>query len=249
MVTQPHILLIGDSCKDVYIIGDVNRISPEAPVPVLSNTTTIEKPGMAANVKNNLEALDCIVDFITNSADSIVKTRYVDRKTKNQLLRVDNDTDVEEWQFDYTLDFNCYDAVVISDYNKGFLSYSNIDDVLSAFDGPVFIDTKKTDLKQFGNAYVKINEFEYNTRTSDCEHLIVTLGKNGARYQDREHPVPDIEVTDVCGAGDTFLAALAYQQTNNGNIDQSIEFANRAAAVTVGHFGVYAPSLKEIVPS
>jgi sugar/nucleoside kinase (ribokinase family) len=56
----------------------------------------------------------------------------------------------------------------------------------------------------------------------------------------------EIAVTDVCGAGDTFLAALCYEYLKSNNMDLAIEFAIRASAVTVQHIGVYAPTLEEI---
>ena len=51
------ILIVGDSCKDVFIYGDVTRLSPEAPVPVFNPRKTIENDGMAKNVSNNVEVL------------------------------------------------------------------------------------------------------------------------------------------------------------------------------------------------
>jgi len=60
------ILLIGDSCIDEYRIGTVDRLSPEAPVPVVKIIKHFSTPGMAANVKINLEKLGIDVDFITN---------------------------------------------------------------------------------------------------------------------------------------------------------------------------------------
>ena len=74
------ILLIGDSCKDEYHYGRSHRLSPEAPVPVLNFKNTIVKPGMAANVRENLLAFDCDVDFITNK-EEIVKSRYIDQRS------------------------------------------------------------------------------------------------------------------------------------------------------------------------
>jgi sugar/nucleoside kinase (ribokinase family) len=53
-------------------------------------------------------------------------------------------------------------------------------------------------------------------------------------------------VTDVCGAGDTFLAALAYQFLVTNSMPDAVKFANKAAAITVQHVGVYAPRLEEI---
>jgi D-beta-D-heptose 7-phosphate kinase/D-beta-D-heptose 1-phosphate adenosyltransferase len=54
-----------------------------------------------------------------------------------------------------------------------------------------------------------------------------------------------VEVADVCGAGDTFLSALAYQYLITNDIELSIPFAIRASEITVQHMGVYAPDLRE----
>ena len=52
---QYNILLMGDSCVDEYQYGTCDRISPEAPVPVLNFTKSIKVLGMAGNVYNNLK--------------------------------------------------------------------------------------------------------------------------------------------------------------------------------------------------
>jgi len=61
---RPKILVIGDLILDEYIWGSVNRISPEAPVPVLETKSETMALGGAANVANNLVALDCDVTLI-----------------------------------------------------------------------------------------------------------------------------------------------------------------------------------------
>ena len=61
---QYRILLIGDLGLDVYTYGSVDRISPEAPVPVFVPHDQVMLPGMADNVRVNLEALGCDVKFI-----------------------------------------------------------------------------------------------------------------------------------------------------------------------------------------
>jgi D-beta-D-heptose 7-phosphate kinase/D-beta-D-heptose 1-phosphate adenosyltransferase len=66
-------------------------------------------------------------------------------------------------------------------------------------------------------------------------------------FRDRLFPVPDTEVVDVCGAGDTFLSALCFNYLKTSDLVQSIRFAISAASVTVKHRGVYAPSLSEII--
>ena len=238
------ILLIGDNCIDQYHYGDVVRISPEAPVPVFDFKRAETKPGMAANVAVNLEALGCQVDFVHGNK-TCVKTRLIDIKSNQQLLRIDQDQISKAVKIDCNT-INNYDAVVISDYAKGSLDYPTVQKIRQKFQGPIFMDTKMTDLTYFNGIYIKINEKEYNNLTSDCDELIVTLGSRGAQYKGETYPTPAIEVADVCGAGDTFLAALVYEFLKTGHMPDAVKFANKAAAVTVQHIGVYAPRLEEI---
>ncbi len=58
---RPKILVVGDLILDEYIWGGVNRISPEAPVPILETRSENLALGGAANVANNLVALGCEV--------------------------------------------------------------------------------------------------------------------------------------------------------------------------------------------
>ena len=75
------VLVIGDSCKDVFIYGDIERISPEAPIPVFKPTHEESNGGMAKNVANNVEALDMHLYTITNK-NCIIKKRYVDARIR-----------------------------------------------------------------------------------------------------------------------------------------------------------------------
>lgn len=242
------ILLLGDGCTDVYQYGLVDRISPEAPVPVFVPVHKETKPGMAGNVHQNLLALGCEVNFQRGTQST--KTRFLDMRSKQQLLRVDDDVIAKAFSFDLlSLDLieSC-DAIVISDYDKGFITYDLLDKLILTFKPkPIFIDTKKTDLAKLEGAFVKINSLEYTKIKTECSNLIVTIGKHGASYKGIDYPAPNIDVTDVCGAGDTFLSALAYQYlATEGNIEEAMKFAIRASAVTVQHTGVYAPTLEEI---
>ena len=82
------VLIIGDSCKDVFIYGGVKRLTPEAPVPVFNPESEKSNDGMARNVANNVEALNTTIYTITNN-NSIRKIRYVDEKSNQLVLRVD----------------------------------------------------------------------------------------------------------------------------------------------------------------
>lgn len=246
-----NVLLIGDSCVDEYRIGTVDRLSPEAPVPVIKITDVEVVPGMSANVKKNLENLGVYADFVTNT-EKIVKTRYIDKRSGQHMLRVDDEPKVVSWDGKTPFPISTYDAIIISDYNKGFLTYQQIAEIISAAKGPVFIDTKKTQLADISasHVYIKINDSEYKNARSLPSNLIVTLGDRGAWYKNTNTevlvPTKQVEVVDVCGCGDTFLSALAVQFLYTKNIEKSIIFANIAAGLTVQHRGNYAPSYDEI---
>jgi len=240
---QSKILLLGDSCYDEYHIGTVTRISPEAPVPIFDLESTLIKRGMAYNVYNNLVNLGAKVDIITEFRER--KHRYIDNKTGQQLIRIDEKRKAE--QVDTSEEnLNNYDAVVVSDYNKGFIEEGDIKELRQKFDGPIFVDTKKKDLSQFDGCFVKINQYEYEQAEYLTDELIITYGSKKVEYKNRSYIPPKVETHDVCGAGDTFLASLIFKYLEEYDMDQAIKFAMQAASVTVQHIGVYAPTLKEI---
>ena len=240
------ILLIGDNCVDVYRYGSVDRISPEAPVPVFVPKYDIVKDGMAGNVRRNLEALGCQVKYLFGETST--KTRLIDTRSKQQIVRIDKDVLSAPITIETVLPD--YDAIVISDYNKGAVSYELIEDLRKNFSGPIFVDTKKTDLARLEGCFIKINELEHSRATSFPEGvpsgLIVTYGERGVFYNDFVFGAKTVEVADVCGAGDTFLSALVYQYLNTTDMHKAINFAIDASAITVQHLGNYAPTHDEI---
>jgi D-beta-D-heptose 7-phosphate kinase/D-beta-D-heptose 1-phosphate adenosyltransferase len=201
---------------------------------------------MAGNVLKNLEALGCTVNFLHGKISR--KKRIIDERSKQQLLRIDNDEISDPITIDSELP--AYDAIVISDYNKGTVSYELVEDLRSRFKGPIFIDTKKTDLARFNGCYVKINQLEKKRATSlpDDKWLIVTHGSDGATWNKWVFPAEVVgDVTDVTGAGDTFLAAFAYEFLIQEFVQAAVKFAIRASGITVQHVGVYAPRLDQLL--
>jgi D-beta-D-heptose 7-phosphate kinase/D-beta-D-heptose 1-phosphate adenosyltransferase len=235
------IILLGDTCVDYYQYGTVDRISPEAPVPVFCPKYVHRMDGMAANVANNLRSLGA--EVISHYSEPSEKTRIIDERSKQHLIRIDRDVIGKP----ISADIDCTDAdvIVISDYNKGAITYELIDS-LRQFNKPMFIDTKKSDLAKFSGCFLKINDKEFQARTSDADNLIVTYGGSHVTFNDRIYNVPTVPVFDVCGAGDTFLAALVIRYLRTANMDEAITFAIKAASITVQHVGVYAPTLEEI---
>ena len=233
------VLLIGDSCEDRYFYGDVKRLSPEAPVPILEYKRGVTSEGMVKNVYNNLKAFGIEIDLLTNE-EKVIKTRFIDEKSNYQILRSDEEPEIKP--FSHQLPKNNYDALIISDYDKGFISQEKLFEISNSFVGPVFIDTKKTCIPE--NAFIKINESEFKKVTHFIpDNMIITKGGEGTEYQGKLYPAEKVKVFDVVGAGDTFLAALTYGYIKYGTIDKAIPLANKAAAIAVSHTGTYV--LKE----
>ena len=239
-----RILVIGDSCTDEFIYCDIERICPEAPVPVLKPTKTTTNPGMASNVVENLKSLGAETDIITND-NFIKKTRYIDTRSGQMVVRVDKNDKCERYQGE-TYDVVDYDAIIISDYCKGFLTEDDIEAFAERATCPVFLDTKKQLGKWCENIdFIKINEFEHKKnfeRLPDypfiLDKMIVTMGSKGCKYKDKIYPVPEVSVKDVSGAGDTFLAALVVDYLKNNNIKTAIKFANKCSTKVVQKRGV-----------
>jgi D-beta-D-heptose 7-phosphate kinase/D-beta-D-heptose 1-phosphate adenosyltransferase len=251
-----NFLIIGETCRDVFIYGCSKRLSPEAPVPVFTPEEEVCTHGMAKNVYYNLLSLvksypEKHSVFKHVSSHSATKVRYVDKKTNHYFLRVDTGDDKYE-RIKFTDELKKLltnaDCVLISDYNKGFLK---IDDIIkirkSVREGcPIILDTKKKvkELLPYVT-FVKINNKEYleNVDEDDIAHysnrLIVTLGERGTMYGGRTYPSPSPQNTiDVSGAGDTFMAAFSFKYMEDGDIVSAINFANKCASEVVVKKGV-----------
>jgi D-glycero-beta-D-manno-heptose-7-phosphate kinase len=150
-LSAPRILVVGDVMLDRYWFGEVNRISPEAPVPVVRVERREERLGGAANVARNAVALgahtgllgvvgkdeagDMVEQLLTDlrvnsylnrdvSISTIIKLRVIGRQ--QQLLRVDFESPPTDTVLrDKLTQFNAllpqYDVIVLSDYAKGSL--------------------------------------------------------------------------------------------------------------------------------
>ena len=255
------VLVIGDSCIDEYIYCTTNRFCPDAPVPVLKPKSYVSTEGMAGNVADNLRALGINVDLISN-ANQIKKTRYVDERTNHMFVRIDegeNDIFPIEQITLENIKWSEYDAIVISDYNKGFLDWYQID-YISQQHPLTFLDTKK-ELDDFVSdiKFIKINEVEldhsigylHDNAPLFSPKIITTLGSKGAQYNGVNYPVDEVDVRDTSGAGDTFMAGLIYAYlTGNINgserITEAIKFANRCSTQIVQKKGTAKINLKEL---
>lgn len=175
------ILVAGDSMLDRYWTGKVERISPEAPVPVLQVTSETVRAGGAANVALNLAALGSKARLLTPIANddageallgllggvgvvpvpadkTLEKIRLV--ATRQQLLRADFEGELPADQMAHCFPSaasGCA-AVILSDYAKGSLRRCH--EMIQAAECPVFVDPKG-DFEKYRGAYlIKPNEAE-----------------------------------------------------------------------------------------
>jgi bifunctional ADP-heptose synthase (sugar kinase/adenylyltransferase) len=241
------ILVIGESCLDVFHYGECNRLCPEAPVPIFNSIEKLTGGGMARNVYNNILSMGTEVVLHTNTNwEQITKTRFIDHRTNHMFMRLDcKDDQYGECSLE-GLNYQRYDAIVLSDYNKGFLSECTISEIGSNHDC-VFLDTKK----RLGDwckdiTFIKINEQEYQ-RNKDYivgnidDKIITTLGRHGATYAGLMYSVPEVEIRDVAGAGDSFIAGLIVDYIVTKDINSAITFANKCATEVVQKRGISTP--------
>jgi len=240
-------LVIGESCKDIFVYGDSNRLCPEAPAPVFNPRTYTENGGMSMNVVGNMKSLGVECDIHTNTNwEEVTKTRYVHQNHNYMFLRVDKNDKIKRVNDLKKIDFSKYDMVIISDYNKGFLHEEDIK-YISDNHSRVFLDTKKllNEAWCVNLEFIKINNYEYektkHTITNRLkEKLIITMGPEGCMFRGRKYPVPKVEIKDSSGAGDTFLSAFAIKFTETDNVNTAIAYANNCATQVVQKRGVIA---------
>ena len=245
------ITIIGELCRDVFKYGNVTRLCPEAPVPVLTDVYKEMNWGMAGNVQENLLAHNPDLNInLIHQKNTIRKIRYLDDKTNHMFLRVDEGEDeIDKLVLtpEKVEDITNSDLVIVSDYNKGFLTEEVLIQIgkLSKLS---IIDTKKTISEDLIDSFtfIKLNEHEYesnkNISDKNKDKFIITLGMNGAKHDDIVFLSPSPKQTiDVSGAGDTFTAFFSLKYYETKNISESIKFANQMASIVVSKRGVATP--------
>ncbi|MGH9407968.1 MAG: D-glycero-beta-D-manno-heptose-7-phosphate kinase [Vicinamibacterales bacterium] len=297
-----RVLVVGDLMLDHFVFGRVERISPEAPVPVVLFDHDSYRLGGAANVAHNLTALGARVEIaglvgddreaeqltgelrsIGADTSSIVvdAARPTTRKlrivtTRNQqVARVDYESergavgDIEARLAEaVTAAAGRADVVVISDYLKGAISPAVARaaiDTARAGGRPVLVDPKVPHIDYYaGASLVTPNHHEAEAvtllriRSTDdaraaaerfrdrarCDSVLITRGEHGMWLLgpgvECDLPAEAREVSDVTGAGDTVIAAIAVGLAGGAALADAARLANRAAGLAVARFGPVA---------
>jgi len=180
------VLLIGDLMLDHYIIGKSNRISPEAPVPVVIPEEEYFIPGGAGNVAMNLSSMGanvtCLgvigddiwgkkllsilqkeginingIKIIQNHPTTLKQRIYSNGK---QVARIDKERAIDFKSDFLSKNINNYDVCIFSDYNKGVIKDIKINTDM------VIVDPKKDDFSLYKNAHIitpNLNELQRAT--------------------------------------------------------------------------------------
>jgi len=288
------VLVVGDIMLDKYTFGKVRRISPEAPVPVLLHTEEKYSLGGAGNVARNLSSLglkvylcgvigkdpegELIQELLQKrgiyfegkiSGTTIVKHRFIDTRSGNQLLRLDREQYIKTQLSQIPHD--SFDAVVISDYGKGTVRKELVDKVRNL--APlVLVDPFPYNIELYKGATV-LTPNELEAREALCRKfrklsveevgkkicelcscsVIITMGQNGCMIvqNQKKHEMihiaaQEVEVVDVAGAGDTFIAVLCYGLLQGLDLEEAAIISTDAATVTVQKRGVATLTLEEV---
>lgn len=251
---------------DRYLFGEVTRISPEAPVPIISVKREDERHGGAANVLNNIGSLGAkaLGDFGSQKR-TIVKTRLIAKG--QQMTRID---------FDYPqkpiekLNLEGIRTVVFVDYGKGTLDNVQLLIQQAKKTGcMVLVDPKGYDYEKYRGAdLVKPNldemrvmvggwkdesdladKVEKIKRDADIGAVLLTRGADGMTLYDHwayrvyaDAPV----VVDVSGAGEAALSAFAVARHEGLDNFSATKYANKAAGIAVSRFGTTVVTKEEV---
>ena len=302
------VLIVGDLMLDHFVIGRVERISPEAPVPVVQFDHESYALGGAANVAHNVAALGGTVEIaglvgndpegsrlladlrrvgVGTSAVIGDRDRCTTRKlrvvtTRNQqVARIDYECDRPvDGDLEAALAKKIRDAaaradvVLVSDYSKGTITEVTAQAAIAAAKARgvlSLIDPKVPHIDYYaGASLITPNHHEaeavtlqrirssaearsaaqqFRTRAK-CDSVLITRGEHGMWLLgpdgDFDLPADAREVSDVTGAGDTVIAAMALGLTAGGSLRDAPRLANRAAGLAVARFGPVAITAEEL---
>ncbi len=298
-----RVLVVGDAMLDEYLRGEVVRISPEAPVPVLEVRSTDLRLGGAANAAANIQALGGASTLIgvvgrDDTANTLgerlaqhgINGRMVsdpDRPTskktrlvaqQQQIVRVDHEKRTpisgavaEAVRRGIDVSIRDVQACVISDYAKGVVTPEIARHAIAAARAanvPVIVDPKQRSFEAYRGATVitpNLHELEAAAPglgveaavaellpTLDGAGLLVTRSADGMTLFRADHAPFHVralakEVFDVTGAGDTVVATLALALGAHISIEQAIELASMAAAISVSKRGTATVSPAELL--
>ena len=254
------ILVCGDAMEDVYWTGSVSRLSPEAPVPVVSVENVETRGGGAANVANTIEALGVECVRVFGPGEDIRKIRLM--AGKQHVARIDFDYPQQPINPDgaYAACLRYCDIVVFIDYGKG--SLANVQELIAAARArgcAVLVDPKGGDYAKYrGATMIKPNEATVIEWASipvmdyGFDYVLCTRGAAGMTlYSDKhdimkDYPAENAFPVDVSGAGEAAIAAYAAAMAKGMQPVECARYASKAAGIACAHQGTYVVKAEEL---
>jgi rfaE bifunctional protein kinase chain/domain len=302
------IAVFGDVMLDEFIYGEVNRISPEAPIPIFEEQYINSKLGGSGNVASNIADLGGRVDLYAvigpDSLGSELASLLKGKKIGNYLITDKNRPTTKKtrhiaqgYQIGLRSDkekkepispeiasevirltkrnMNQYNAIIFSDYAKGFLTGDLCKEIITMakeYKVPVIVDPKAIfskyagadvitpnhkEMQSYGNVMDNDPETMFNgakklISSNGLQRILVTRGEKGMTIfssNDYKHinAVNDgLDVIDITGAGDTAIAVFSMALAVEASYEQAMHLANFASGVVVSKQGTATCEPKEL---
>lgn len=283
---------------DINYNSQVTRNAPEADIPIYNILDTNYILGGAGNVAHNLKNLGAnveLVGLIGNDTYGTIIKKNLESKQIDHKLFIDNRNTIQKnriflnnelnVRFDiedtydisnvienevihYITNKGKIDAIIISDYDKGFvteylcqkiITYANENNI------PTFVDPKLKNFFKYKDCFLfKPNIVEAEKLTNcknldiiinsikssiNCKNLLITRGKEGMILNSTTNKIEHdsiINLVDVTGAGDIVLSVLVYIFLRGGDLLKACKVANYVAGKSVGVIGNYTISQNDI---
>lgn len=283
---------------DINYNSQVTRNAPEADIPIYNILDTNYILGGAGNVAHNLKNLGAnveLVGLIGNDTYGTIIKKNLESKQIDHKLFIDNRNTIQKnriflnnelnVRFDiedtydisnvienevihYITNKGKIDAIIISDYDKGFvteylcqkiITYANENNI------PTFVDPKIKNFFKYKDCFLfKPNIVEAEKLTNcknldiiinsikssiNCKNLLITRGKEGMILNSTTNKIEHdsiINLVDVTGAGDIVLSVLVYIFLRGGDLLKACKVANYVAGKSVGVIGNYTISQNDI---
>ena len=266
------ILVVGDAMIDRYWYGDVTRISPDAPVPVVSVKEHEDRAGAAANVCVNIKAMGGEVKGLYSPSfkkNPVVKLRVVSKS--HHVVRIDFDHPQDPISIaDFERELKDCSILVVSDYGKGSLKY--IEDMIAIaksnhvrvlvdpkgyryakYEGADVLKPNLDELKVIIGGWESDDELEYKINAlrarASIGSVLLTQGSGGMTLFNGHRMHIDAvarEIVDVSGAGEAAISALAACISDDMDLQEAAVFANKAAGLACGRFGTTVLTKSEV---
>lgn len=265
------VLVCGDAMADVYWRGDVKRISPEAPVTIVSVSEKERRDGAAANVANNIEALGVPCERIFGGGERIQKIRLLAKS--QHVVRIDFDHQQTPIPADaiYEDALGRCDILVLVDYAKGSLACVQtliakaremkrqvfVDPRGHDFDryrGATLLKPNREEMKELVGGWSSQDELDFKARQfllqSGIESILLTQAAEGMTLYTRQDTLhvkaENTEIVDVSGAGEAALSGYTAAIAKGYKPVEAVKYANKAAAIACSRFGTAVVSEDEV---